>query len=91
MLHIHFQRREKGTSIQRIKNGNITMLLKFKNKESRNQVTDVVIKVKRTNESRLKPEERAGEVMIPFQDNKRPELIQDKQVVFEIFKFENIG
>ena len=67
------------------------MVLRFKNKESRNQVTDVVIKVKRTNESRLKPEERAGEVRIPFQDNKKPQPIQDKQVFSEIFDCENIG
>ena len=67
------------------------MVLKFKNKESRNQVTDVVIKVKRTYESRLKPEERAGEVRIPFQDNKKPQPIQDKQVFSEIFDCENIG
>ena len=90
MIHIAFQCREDGTSIQRIKNGNITMVLEFKNKESRDQVADVVIKVKRTYESRLKPEKRAGEITIHFQDNKRPQPIQDKQVFSEIFDCENI-
>ena len=86
-----FQCRKEGPSVQRIKNGNIIMALEFKNKESRDRVTDVVVKVKRTYESRLKPEKRVGEITIPFQDNKRPQPIQDKQVFSEIFDCENIG
>ena len=67
------------------------MVLKFKNKETRDKVIDVVIKVKRTYESELRRERRVGEVAIPFQDNQRPQPIQDNQVFSEIFDCENIG
>ena len=67
------------------------MVLKFKNKKTRDQVTYVVIKVKRTYESKLMPERRVGEVTIPFQHNQRPQPIQDNQVFSEVFVCENIG
>ena len=55
------------------------MVLEFKNKESRNQVTNVLIKVKRTHESKMEFEKKVGEVILRSQQDP----IQDDQVFFK--------
>ena len=57
------------------------MVLKFKNKESRDQVSNVLIKVKRTHESKMEFEKKVGEVTLRSQQDP----IQDDQVFFKRF------
>ena len=55
------------------------MVLKFKNKESRDQVSNVLIILKRTHESKMKFEKRVGEVRL----TSKQDPIQDDQVFFK--------
>ena len=59
------------------------MVLKFKNKESRDQVSNVLIKVKRTHESKMEFEKKVGEVTLRSQQDP----IQDDQVFLKRFDY----
>ena len=60
------------------------MVLKFKNKESRDQVSNVLIKVKRTHESKMEFEKKVGEVILRSQQDP---IRDDYWIHFWIYRF----